>query len=418
LYKYTFFGKLCEGKKSVAFTVFRAAFFAVFCGLHAALMLGLFLERRRDKRAVREAASASWMPAPPLVSVVVPFRNEEARMGTLLDGLAVQNYSAWECVLIDDRSADQTPALLAAFAASGRAPSASVITLGENPGPNHKQYALLKGIEAARGELILFTDADCELAPGWIAAMVSRMNSPRTGAVIGPVFKRPLAVAGFFSLYQCFDHAVRYMYLAASTGLGAAGGGFGNNLILRRTALDAIGGYGAVPPSPTEDAALIARVRSATAYRVRSVCGTDTAVFTAPEASWSSFVRQTLRWNNGGLFSPDLATRCNFGFLMITISAGMLCLPALPAIPALAFTGGMLTIPALRVLAALWPLPVAVLLSMTANTLATLALFAPCLPKAGPAYIIQTIFMPIYMTFLTILGLCGVRPKWKAGFAR
>jgi cellulose synthase/poly-beta-1,6-N-acetylglucosamine synthase-like glycosyltransferase len=408
LYKYTFFAKLCEGKKSVAFTVFRAAFFAVFCGLHAALMVGLFLERRRDKRAVREAAAA-WTTEPPLVSVVVPFRNEQARMETLLEGLAAQNYPAWECVLIDDRSEDRTGSLLAAFAASGRAPAASVITLGENPGPNHKQYALLKGIAAARGELILFTDADCELAPGWIAAMVSRMNNPHTGAVIGPVFKRPLAGAGFFSLYQCFDHAVRYMYLAASTGLGAAGGGFGNNLILRRTALDAIGGYGAVPPSPTEDAALIARVRSATAYRIRSICGPqDAAVFTAPETSWPAFVRQTLRWNNGGLFSPDAATRLNFGFLMITISMGMLCLPALPSLPAAS------SVPAARFLAALWPLPAAVLLSMTANTLATLALFGRCLPKAGARYILQTVFMPVYMTFLTILGLCGVHPAWKA----
>jgi cellulose synthase/poly-beta-1,6-N-acetylglucosamine synthase-like glycosyltransferase len=186
------------------------------------------------------------------------------------------------------------------------------------------------------------------------------------------------------------------MYLAASTGLGAAGGGFGNNLILKREVLDAIGGYGTVPVSPTEDAALISRIRAATDYRIRSICGIDAAVITASEHNWKTFLRQTLRWNNGGLFSPDLGTRCNFSFLMVTISMGMLALPVIPLLPGL------------------WLLPAAVLLSMSANTIVTLALFGAFLPKAGPAYIFQTIFTPVYFTFLTITGLLGFKPVWKS----
>ncbi len=46
---------------------------------------------------------------------------------------------------------------------------------------------------------------------------------------------------GFFFLYQCYDHVIRYNYLAGAIGLGAAGGGFGNNLIIRKKALDAAG---------------------------------------------------------------------------------------------------------------------------------------------------------------------------------
>jgi cellulose synthase/poly-beta-1,6-N-acetylglucosamine synthase-like glycosyltransferase len=185
------------------------------------------------------------------------------------------------------------------------------------------------------------------------------------------------------------------MYLAGSTGLGAAGGGFGNNLILSRAALDAIGGYGAVPPSPTEDAALISRIRARSDYRVRALCGGDAPVLTRGEGSWRSLVGQTLRWNNGGLFSPDPATRFNFGFLMITISMGILAIPLLPLIPSL------------------WPLPAAVLLSMTMDTAATLGLFGSSLPRKGAAYVLQTVFTPVYFTFLTILGFCGIEAKWK-----
>jgi cellulose synthase/poly-beta-1,6-N-acetylglucosamine synthase-like glycosyltransferase len=380
----------------MGYCIFRLAFFAVFTGLHAALFTGLFLEWRRDQRAVKASLSGRR----PLVSVVIPFHNEERRMDRLLEGLAALDYGEREIIFIDDRCTDGTAARLAAFAK--KAKNVKIITLTENPGENRKQYALEKGIEQAGGELILFTDADCELKPGWIEAMAARMEDPKVGAAIGPVFKRPLRPgAGFFSTYQCFDHAVRYHYLAASTGLGAAGGGFGNNLIVRRAALDAIGGYGTVPPSPTEDAALIARLRSAAKFRIRAICAADAAVFTAPEGRWKAFINQTLRWNNGGLFSPDLATRFNFGFLMVTISMGMLALPCLPFVPSL------------------WPLPAAVLLAMTGNTAAVLGLFRRAgteriLPKAGILWVIQTVFTPMYFTFLTILGFLGFKPVWKS----
>jgi cellulose synthase/poly-beta-1,6-N-acetylglucosamine synthase-like glycosyltransferase len=235
--------------------------------------------------------------------------------------------------------------------------------------------------------------------------MILRMADKRVGVVIGPVFKLPELPAklpaegnrkGFFQVYQCFDHAIRYMYLMASTGIGAAGGGFGNNLILRRETLDFIGGYERIPPSSTEDAALISQVRAKSKYQVRSACGADVFVMTRGEKSWGNLVNQTLRWNNGGLFSPELSTRLNFRFLMITISMGMLAIPFLPFIHSL------------------WPLPGAVFLAMTMNTLVTLNVFRTAIPKAGPAWILHTVFTPLYFTFLTILGFLGIKPSWKA----
>jgi cellulose synthase/poly-beta-1,6-N-acetylglucosamine synthase-like glycosyltransferase len=354
-------------------------------------MAGLFRERRRDRRFFAAGAeeAAGGLPR---VSVIVPLHNEADRLAGLLSSLDRQDYPGAEYIFIDDRSTDESPGMLRAFAASRR--GVVVITLAENPGQNRKQYAVLRGIEAASGSLFLFIDADCEAPPRWIRAMVRRMEDRQTGIVIGPVFKKS-GGRGFFHFYQCFDHAVRYMYLAGSTGLGAAGGGFGNNLILRREALEAVGGYGRVPPSPTEDAALIALVRSGSSYRVHSACFPDVFVMTRGEDSWGKLINQTLRWNNGGLFSPDPATRLNFGFLMVTISMGIIALPLLPLIPSL------------------WPLPAAVLLSMAMNTLATLGLFGAALAKAGPAYAVQVVFTPLYFTVLTILGFCGIKADWK-----
>ncbi|MDR1410875.1 MAG: glycosyltransferase [Spirochaetaceae bacterium] len=400
--------------------MFRFAFAAVFAGLHIGLMFGLFREWRHDNRLSGFSKKNGQKESPgrrDTVSVVVPVRNEEAAVAGLLESLARQDYPEAEFIFIDDCSTDRSPELLKDFAASR--PDARIITLAENPGPNRKQYALTLGIEAARGGLLLFTDADCEVPSGWIGAMAARMADSGIALTIGPVFKKPDADAGpgrprsigrnFFRQYQCFDHAIRYMYLAASTGLGAAGGGFGNNLIVRREALDRIGGYGKVPPSPTEDAALVSLIRArdksrdaagrggvpGTGMAVHAACGRDLWVLTKNERTWKALVNQTLRWNNGGLFSPAAGTRLNFGFLMVTISMGILAIPVLP------FING------------LWPLPAAVLFSMTMNTIATLRLFGPALPRGGLGYVVQIVFTPAYFTFLTILGFCGVKADWK-----
>ena len=270
-----------------------------------------------------------------------------------------------------------------------------VITLKENPGPNRKQYALARGIAEAKGDYFLFTDGDCEVPPGWVQAMTRRMADNRTGAVIGPVFKKREG-RGFFFLYQCYDHAVRYNYLAGAIGLGAAGGGFGNNLIISRKALDAAGGYDAVPPSPTEDAALISQIRRGGEYRVQAIALPDAAVETAAEKSWPAFISQTLRWNNGGLFSPEALTRFNYNLLMLVISTGILAIPLLPFFPSL------------------WPLPTGVIIVMIENTIAAFALFRSKLPAGGGmGYTAALLFTPVYFTLMTLMGYCGIRIKWK-----
>jgi cellulose synthase/poly-beta-1,6-N-acetylglucosamine synthase-like glycosyltransferase len=227
--------------------------------------------------------------------------------------------------------------------------------------------------------------------------MARRMNDPAVGAAIGPVFKKKQG-KGFFSLYQCYDHVVRYNYLAGAIGLGAAGGGFGNNLIVSRAALDSVGGYDAAPPSPTEDAALISLIRSRGKYRIRAIAQPDAAVETGAEETWRAFINQTLRWNNGGLFSPEPITRCNYNLLMLVISTGILAIPLLPLFPGL------------------WPMPAGVLIVMIENTIAAFALFSKKLPSGGflnLGYVFTLLFTPVYFTLMTIMGYCGIKTTWK-----
>jgi cellulose synthase/poly-beta-1,6-N-acetylglucosamine synthase-like glycosyltransferase len=384
------------------------AIFDIFCyghgiffvALQSLLMFGFFLEWLRDRKTCKKNSRTVIK-----VSLIVPIHNEGQRMEALLKSLLEQNCwqakGIWaEIIFVDDRSDDESPAMLAQFArdAAGRGiENCRIITLKENPGPNYKQYALSAGIARAQGDYFLFTDGDCEAPPGWIRAMSSRMADPNTGAVIGPVFKKKQG-KGFFSLYQCYDHAVRYNYLAGAIGLGAAGGGFGNNLIVSREVLEASGGYDAVPASVTEDAALISLIRSRRKYRVHAAALPDAAVETVAEKTWGDFISQTLRWNNGGLFSPEPVTRFNYNLLMLVITTGVLAIPLLPFFPGL------------------WPLPAGVCIVMLENTIAAFGLFRKKLPAGGPlnlGYVVTLLFTPAYFALMTIMGYCGITVKWK-----
>jgi len=92
------------------------------------------------------------------LSVIVPSFNEEARLPHSLDLIAAYVNSAnrsTEVLVVDDGSNDRTAEVAASFAS--RIPNLRVLTNGENRG---KGYSVRHGMQQARGEYVLFTDAD------------------------------------------------------------------------------------------------------------------------------------------------------------------------------------------------------------------------------------------------------------------
>lgn len=95
----------------------------------------------------------------PSLSVVIPAYNEAQRLGTTLERIASylesRRFPGSEIVVVDDGSTDGTAALVEAYAARD-----SRIRLLRNPGNRGKGYAVRNGMLDARGEWILFSDAD------------------------------------------------------------------------------------------------------------------------------------------------------------------------------------------------------------------------------------------------------------------
>ncbi|MBY0547442.1 MAG: glycosyltransferase family 2 protein [Candidatus Obscuribacterales bacterium] len=95
----------------------------------------------------------------PNVTVLVPARNEESKIGRCLESLARQNYPRYEVIAIDDRSADRTGAIIQEIAA--RNPHVKYVRGTDTPpGWIGKCNALVSGVNYAKGEWYLFTDAD------------------------------------------------------------------------------------------------------------------------------------------------------------------------------------------------------------------------------------------------------------------
>jgi len=139
----------------------------------AALAVAVRLARGRDRlpplAVARDRPPAPARLTPPRVSVVIPARDEEARLGPCLSALLADPDVA-EIVVVDDESRDGTARLAAEL-------GAKVIAGAPPPeGWVGKQWALKQGVEAAGGDVVVTLDADTRPAPGLIGALTAALG--------------------------------------------------------------------------------------------------------------------------------------------------------------------------------------------------------------------------------------------------
>ncbi len=108
----------------------------------------------------------------PLLSVIIPARNESGTLATVVGSLRASTYQPLEILIVDDRSTDDTAAQAAAFAAAD--PRIRLIEGDALPdGWFGKPWACVQGARAATGEILVFTDADTRHAPDLLAHAVA-----------------------------------------------------------------------------------------------------------------------------------------------------------------------------------------------------------------------------------------------------
>jgi cellulose synthase/poly-beta-1,6-N-acetylglucosamine synthase-like glycosyltransferase len=126
--------------------------------------------RSRSHFLPREFATppAGW----PMVSIVVPARDEEAEIEAALRSVLALDYPAFEVIVVNDRSTDRTGEVLERMRAEH--PQLQVVTVAELPaGWLGKNHALHRGVQQARGEWLLFTDADVVFDPSTLQRAIA-----------------------------------------------------------------------------------------------------------------------------------------------------------------------------------------------------------------------------------------------------
>jgi hypothetical protein len=234
---------------------------ALFCVGWIAQAVRIFrnLAQIRDLAELTPPDPASW----PRVSTITPARNEAADLADSLQSRLDDGYPELEIIVVDDRSEDRTPQIASGFAA--RDPRVRVVRIDELPdGWLGKVNALHRGVDAATGEWLLFSDADIELAPGMLGRAVAHCEDgdldllalipefrSRSGMVnvLWAVFVRAMALA-------MSPNAVRDPKSKAAVGSG----GF---TLVRRSAFDRTPGFEHLRLETADDMALGAMVKAA-----------------------------------------------------------------------------------------------------------------------------------------------------------
>jgi glycosyltransferase involved in cell wall biosynthesis len=206
----------------------------------------------------------------PVVTVVIPARDEEASLGACLESLVSQEGISFEIIVVDDGSADRTRAIAESFS------SVHVIQPGPLPeGWSGKNNAVTAGAREARGQWLLFTDADTVHKPGSLAKAVA--EATKQGAELLS-YSPEQEVHGFWERVVMpvifAELARRYPPSRISdpaTKLAAANGQY---LLVSHKAYNAVGGHAAVASSLLEDVALAWIIKNA-GYRISFRYGGD-----------------------------------------------------------------------------------------------------------------------------------------------
>jgi chlorobactene glucosyltransferase len=197
----------------------------------------------------------------PLVSVIIPARDEGANIAACVRSVLATNYQTIEVVVVDDRSRDNTGRIVQGIALEQATAGRLTLVRGDELplGWFGKPWALIQGYRKAKGELLLFADADTRHTPELIPRTVAALQDERVDLVT--VLSRQEMLSFWERLVQ--PHVL--LALAARVGdlrrvnrtrvawNAIANGQF---ILTPRTAYEAVGTHAAVKDSVVEDLAI------------------------------------------------------------------------------------------------------------------------------------------------------------------
>ncbi|MHC1736927.1 MAG: glycosyltransferase [Ignavibacteriaceae bacterium] len=239
----------------------------------------------------------------PLVSVIIPFRNESAVILNSLESIRKIDYpdDKLEVVYVDDNSDDDGYEKLKNAIRGGNIKL--IRTDSSGGGRGEKKRAIQTGIKCSSGEIIFTTDADCTHGKEWLRSMVSKFEE-NVGFVSGPVAYEE--GKNFFARIQQMEFAGLVLIGAGLIGIKRPLLCNGANIAYRREAFESVGGFeGNLDISSGDDEFLMQKIASGGEYNVKFCFENSALVLTKSCKTLGEFAMQRRRWSSKGLFYKE-----------------------------------------------------------------------------------------------------------------
>lgn len=257
----------------LALTITNLVLAAIMAGIFGVWLYFLtYMTKSFRQSPMLESFDRTSVSRFPKVSVILPARNEGRYIARCLDSLLGQDYPNFEIIAINDSSTDGTGEIMKAYAAN----DLRVMHIDASPKPEGwtgKNWACYQGFLRARGELLMFTDADSKHLPSTMSLAVGHLMSENLEALTAV----PRLICNDFwtkmtlPVLATFLHT-RFSPIRVNDPNTKTGYFFGSFFIITRSTYEAIGTHEGVKEELVEDGALGGKVK-ASKFRMKMVRG-------------------------------------------------------------------------------------------------------------------------------------------------
>lgn len=227
------------------------------------------------------------------VSVIVVLRNEEDNFYELIGSIKNQNYpkSFFEVILVNDHSNDDTLKLIQKTCHEDSL--FRYIDLEEESG---KKAGISIAAKRARGDLFLFTDADCIHSSNWISVFVNYYNVYQPYLISSVLLIR--TPSNLWEIFQYLDFAGLVFCGAGAIGIGKPIMNNGANMAVKRSVFFKVMNDIKEEFASGDDIFLLLGIKSRWPKKIHFIKSQKTIVYTKPVHTLKEFYHQRLRWTS------------------------------------------------------------------------------------------------------------------------
>lgn len=236
------------------------------------------------------------------LSVIVPTRNEEKNISSLLSALSQQTYpdKFFEIIVVDDFSTDGTAEVVRNLSIENLV----LIQPGVLPELSSKKRSIEAGISVAKGEIIITTDADCVPTNHWLETINNCFVKKDASFIAAPVkFSHDKSI---FQIFQSLDFLTLQGITAASVSANFHTMCNGANLAYKKEAFQNVNGFEGIDKIASgDDMLLMYKIWKQNPTKVSYLKSRDAIVTTQPVPGWNEFFMQRRRWASKTLVYDD-----------------------------------------------------------------------------------------------------------------